>query len=63
MDPGQRTVFFCNGPQCAQSRWAIGALREAGYPDESSIYYRGGMHDWLTLGLPATPGSQEQEES
>lgn len=60
-DPTQPTVFFCNGPQCAQSPWAIGALLEAGYPEEGILYYRGGMHDWLTLGLPVVPGSQEQE--
>ena len=56
--PGQPTIFFCNGPQCAQSPWAIEALLEAGYPAETILYYRGGMHDWLTLGLPTVPGSQ-----
>lgn len=50
------TVFFCNGPQCAQSPWAIRALLEASYPPKNILYYRGGMHDWVTLGLPVTPG-------
>lgn len=58
LDPGQLTIFFCNGPQCAQSPWAIEALLEAGYPAEAILYYRGGMHDWLTLGLPTVPGSE-----
>lgn len=58
LDRGQPTIFFCNGPQCAQSPWAIEALLEAGYPAETILYYRGGMHDWLTLGLPTVPGSE-----
>lgn len=46
------TILFCNGPQCPQSPWAIRALLEAGYPAEKILYYRGGMHDWVTLGFP-----------
>lgn len=61
LDPSQPTIFFCNGPQCAQSPWAIEALLEAGYPAEAILYYRGGMHDWLTLGLPTVPGSETLE--
>lgn len=53
----QETIFFCNGPQCGQSPEAIRALLEAGYPPEKILYYRGGMHDWLTLGLPVVPGT------
>ncbi len=49
------TVFFCNGPQCPQSPTAIQALLEAGYPHDKIYYYRGGMHDWITLGLPVEP--------
>lgn len=52
----QPTIFFCNGPQCGQSPAAIRALLEAGYPREKILYYRGGLHDWLTLGLPVEPG-------
>lgn len=48
----QPAIFFCNGPQCPQSPTAIRALLEAGYPHEKIYYYRGGMHDWITLGLP-----------
>lgn len=58
LDPRQPTILFCNGPQCAQSPRAIRALIEAGYPAQSLLYYRGGMHDWLTLGLPAVPGAE-----
>ncbi len=50
------TVFFCNGPQCGQSPIAIRSLLQAGYPPERILYYRGGLHDWMTLGLPVIPG-------
>lgn len=52
LNRNQQTIFFCNGPQCPQSPTAIKALLEAGYPPEKILYYRGGMHDWITLGLP-----------
>lgn len=52
LDSSQSSIFFCNGPQCPQSPWAIHNLLEAGYPPEKILYYRGGMHDWVTLGLP-----------
>jgi hypothetical protein len=31
---------------------AIEALLAAGWPAERLLYYRGGIHDWVTLGLP-----------
>ncbi|QIA08374.1 rhodanese-like domain-containing protein [Draconibacterium halophilum] len=49
-------IFFCNGPQCPQSPSAIRNLLEAGYPPNKILYYRGGMHDWVTLGLPVEKG-------
>ncbi|WP_159520183.1 rhodanese-like domain-containing protein [Sunxiuqinia indica] len=49
-------IFFCNGPQCPQSPSAIRNLLEAGYPPDKILYYRGGMHDWVTLGLPVEKG-------
>jgi rhodanese-related sulfurtransferase len=52
LDRNQPAIFFCNGPQCPQSPTAIHNLLEAGYPPEKILYYRGGMHDWVTLGLP-----------
>jgi rhodanese-related sulfurtransferase len=55
LDREQPTVFYCNGPQCPQSPMAISSLLEAGYPPEKVLYYRGGMHDWITLGLPVEP--------
>lgn len=55
LDREQPTVFYCNGPQCPQSPTAIHSLLEAGYPPEKILYYRGGMHDWITLGLPVEP--------
>ena len=48
------TVFFCNGPQCGATPAAVRALLGAGHAPELIHYYRGGMHDWITLGLPAS---------
>lgn len=44
-------AMFCNGPWCDQSPRAIRYLTEAGFPPEKLFYYRGGMQDWLLLGL------------
>jgi rhodanese-related sulfurtransferase len=52
VDPHALTVFFCNGPQCVATPNVIHALLNAGHPAESILYYRGGIHDWVTLGLP-----------
>lgn len=52
LDKNYPSIFFCNGPQCPQSPIGIRALLEAGYPPDKILYYRGGMHDWITLGLP-----------
>jgi rhodanese-related sulfurtransferase len=55
-DPGVDTVLFCNGPRCVAPPDAIAVLLTAGYPAARLLYYRGGMHDWLTLGLPVVAG-------
>lgn len=52
LDPGRVSIFFCNGPQCPQSPDGIRRLLEAGHPADALAYYRGGMHDWVTLALP-----------
>ncbi len=52
LDSRRATVFFCNGPQCSATPQAVRALLDAGYPARAILYYRGGMHDWITLGLP-----------
>ena len=44
-------LLFCNGPWCDQSPRAIHALAKFGYPVNKLYYYRGGMQDWLLLGL------------
>jgi rhodanese-related sulfurtransferase len=49
---GTSAVMFCNGPQCTATPQAVAALLAAGHPAESLLYYRGGIHDWVTLGLP-----------
>ena len=56
LDAGVATAFFCNGPQCIATPDAIRALLEAGYPPSGILYYRGGMHDWMTLGYPTARG-------
>lgn len=52
LDPSGVFVLFCNGPQCPQSPLAIRALLEAGWSAGSLAYYRGGVHDWVTLAMP-----------
>lgn len=52
LDREHPSIFFCNGPQCPQSATAIRNLLAAGFPAGRILYYRGGMHDWMTLGLP-----------
>jgi len=47
-------VMFCNGPWCDQSPRAIRNLIDAGYPASKLRYYRGGMQDWMILGLTVT---------
>lgn len=50
-------LLWCNGPWCDQSPRAIKALIKHGYPAEKIYYYRGGMQNWLSLGLTTTvPG-------
>lgn len=52
LDRTRPAVLFCNGPQCAATPDAIGVLLDAGYPAGQLRFYRGGIHDWVTLGLP-----------
>ncbi len=44
-------VLFCNGIWCGQSSANIGTLLELGYPAEKLKWYRGGMQDWVSVGL------------
>jgi len=44
-------VMFCNGSWCPQSTLNIRALVKKGYPADKIKWYRGGMQDWVTLGL------------
>ena len=47
-------VFFCNGAWCSQSPNMIKNLISLGFPPEKIKWYRGGMHDWLTLSMTST---------
>jgi len=55
LDPARLSIVFCNGPQCPQSPDAVRRLLQAGYPPAALAYYRGGLHDWVTLALPTQP--------
>ena len=50
----KRLVLFCNGPWCTQSPDMIYALLEIGYPAEKLKWYRGGIQDWLGVGMTST---------
>jgi rhodanese-related sulfurtransferase len=62
LDPGRPTVLFCNGPQCAATPSAVSTLLAAAYPAGALLYYRGGLHDWVTLGLPTVAGEQQHSQ-
>jgi rhodanese-related sulfurtransferase len=55
LDSETDTILFCNGPQCPATHHAIRKLLDAGHPPERLLYYRGGIYDWVTLGLPLEP--------
>lgn len=55
LDTNRTAILFCNGPQCPQSPHAIRELLAAGHPPSSLAYYRGGMHDWVSLAMPTEP--------
>jgi len=44
-------VIFCNGNWCNQSLHYIQSLLDLGYPADKLKWYRGGMQDWVSLGL------------
>ncbi len=44
-------ALFCNGLWCSQSLNNINTLIELGYPPAKLKWYRGGMQDWVMLGL------------
>jgi len=50
-------MLFCDGAWSGQSPRAVTNLLAAGYPADKLFYYRGGMQDWLGLGLTSiVPG-------
>ncbi len=56
LDPERPIALFCNGPQCAATPDAVRRLLATGRPPALILYYRGGIHDWMTLGLPVELG-------
>jgi len=55
IDRRRVTALFCNGPQCAATPRAVGRLLDAGIDPGNLAYYRGGIQDWVALGLPTVP--------
>jgi rhodanese-related sulfurtransferase len=47
-------MVFCNGPWSDRSTRMVANLLRAGYPAGKVTWYRGGMQDWLMLGLTTT---------
>lgn len=59
LSKAKHLLLWCNGPWCDQSPRAIRALIKLGYPESKLSYYRGGMQDWLVLGLTViVPGTE-----
>jgi rhodanese-related sulfurtransferase len=50
-DDAKTLVFFCNGIWCPQSSINIKTLHAIGYPVHQMKWYRGGMQDWVSVGL------------
>jgi len=50
-DKAKTLVLFCNGNWCPQSTINIKTLIKLGYPAYKLKWYRGGMQDWVSLGL------------
>ena len=44
-------VMFCNGIWCPQSAMNLRTLSKIGYPASKLKWYRGGMQDWVSVGL------------
>jgi rhodanese-related sulfurtransferase len=44
-------VLFCNGIWCGQSSINIRTLAKLGYPADKMKWYRGGVQDWVSVGL------------
>jgi rhodanese-related sulfurtransferase len=50
-DNAKTLVLFCNGIWCPQSTANLKTLVEVGYPVHKLKWYRGGMQDWVSVGL------------
>ena len=50
-DKAKTLVLFCNGIWCPQSTANLKTLAKYGYPVHKLKWYRGGMQDWVSVGL------------
>ena len=55
LDSGRADGRVLQRPAMHGHGQATGSLLAAGWPAERLLYYRGGIHDWVTLGLPLVP--------
>ena len=58
IDPDAVTVVFCNGPQCGATPRAVETLLGMGRRPSSLAYYRGGIQNWICLGLPTVSATE-----
>jgi len=63
IDPNAVTVLYCNGPQCAATPRAVEKLLAMGRDPRSLAYYRGGIYEWMSLGLPIEAYSRAGSEA
>ena len=51
-DKAKTVLLFCNAKWCGQSPRLIEYMIDKGYPPEKIKWYRGGLQDWISVGLP-----------
>jgi len=56
----KEAILFCNGIWCVQSVKAISILNVMGYPKEKLIWYRGGIQQWISVGLTTIRGDLKE---
>jgi rhodanese-related sulfurtransferase len=52
-------AIFCNGAWCSQSSKFMNNLIKIGYPKDKILWYRGGMHSWLSYNFTTISPSAE----
>jgi rhodanese-related sulfurtransferase/ABC-type phosphate/phosphonate transport system substrate-binding protein len=55
LDPAKPVIFACNGAECWKSYKASKVAAAKGF--KSVYWFRGGLPEWLSRGLPVDPGA------